>query len=67
VSRQVSRQASTGKHAKRLKTARELALEERLAKLSVEEEESKAELPEYIQKLINGYALRCYHFEVMSP
>ena len=50
----------------RPKSKRHLWFEARLALLKDEEDKGKEALPGYLKKLISGYELRCYHFEIFE-
>ena len=66
VERAMSRRNRDPASRRRLKSPQELVLDSRLAKLAAEQEKGMAALPEHVQKLIHGYELRCYHFEIFE-
>ena len=48
------------------KTVRQTALDNRLAELAMEQAEEMELLPAHVKKLISGYELRCFHFEIFE-
>ena len=51
---------------KHLRSAEEVALEQRLSALHQEQDDQRGALPAYVRKLIHGYEMRVYGFEIFE-
>ena len=63
---QTDRARSHGAGSKRFKSPQQLALEQRLAALDKEMAGTMEALPDYVRRLISGYELRCFYFEIFE-